>query len=107
MSDKKLTPAEIAEKYPQHEKLLKISDASQAQGEFLDWLINEQKFVLARYETLEPTRSERLVHANPQIDQLLAQFHEIDYEALEAEKRAMIAEFQKHIEQERQPDLDA
>jgi len=36
--------------YPEHEKLSKISDKSQAVGDFLEWLRGEKEIVFAAYE---------------------------------------------------------
>lgn len=37
--------------YPEHEKLAKVKDRSQAIGEFLDWLMNEQGAFLCKHHT--------------------------------------------------------
>lgn len=62
--------------YPEHDKLRKISDRSQACGEFLDWLEEEKGWELPS-------------HSKPA---LLAEFFEIDQERLEDEKQAMLNE---------------
>ncbi len=76
------------ETYPEHEKLQAVQRESEAQGQFLDWLINERRprLVIAEYvgsgDALEPAR--------PKIVELLAEFHGIDLGKIEAEKRALL-----------------
>lgn len=60
--------------YPQHDALAAVADISQAQGEFVDWLVQHG------YADLFGN-----------VTDLLAEFHGIDMAALEAEKRAMLA----------------
>jgi hypothetical protein len=72
------------DQYPEHEKLAKVQDRSQAVGEFLEWLTSEQHYVIAEYEgdTLWPVQRA--------LNSWLAQFFQIDPVALEREKRAML-----------------
>jgi hypothetical protein len=60
--------------YPQHAALAAVQSVSQAQGEFVDWLVERG-------------------HADlyGDVQTLLAEFHGIDLAALEQEKRAMLA----------------
>lgn len=71
--------------YPEHEKLKAVKDRSQACGEFLEWLA-QQEYWLAEYDDdyidLHPIRIP--------ITRLLARFFEIDEEKLEAEKLQML-----------------
>jgi hypothetical protein len=60
--------------YPQHTALLAVANLSQAQGEFVGWLVQHG------YADLFGN-----------VTDLLAEFHGIDMAALEAEKRAMLA----------------
>jgi len=39
--------------YPEHAKLAKVSDKSQAIGEFLEWLTTEQGYTLAKWSDTE------------------------------------------------------
>jgi len=73
--------------YPEHEKLRKVSGNSQAIGEFYDWLEGHGVH-LATYSTL--SGDDRLVMARTNIQDLLAEFYDIDRVALEEEKRAML-----------------
>ena len=73
-------------KYPEHEKLKKVSKASQICGEFLSWLLSDEGgYVLAKYSS-----NDKLWQCNVSIIELLAEFFEIDQDKLEEEKRAML-----------------
>ena len=78
-------------KYQQHEKLNSVKDQSQAIADFLDWLNSEKGIILASYGNNDfdcpwPTAK------GTAKDRLLAEYFEIDLDALESEKRAMLAE---------------
>lgn len=76
-------------KYPEHEKLQKVKDESQAQGEFLEWL-REQGVWLCRMDEdglLYPTYT--------RIEDFLAEYHGIDLKVIEQEKREMLEEFRE------------
>lgn len=60
--------------YPEHDKLIKIADKSQAIGEFMSWLEDEKGFVIS--DTVD----------------LLAEYFEIDLKKIEEEKNTMIEE---------------
>lgn len=77
--------------YPQHEKLRKVSAKSQAIGTFLDWLALEKGWRLSEYRG----RSEHLTPIYYDTQRLLAEFFEIDYDALMAEKDQMLTEMRK------------
>ena len=104
--------------YPEHEKQHAIVAESQAQGEFLDWLTNERGVhLMIRFEGTEPVecgcqdvndgkplpwcrkcegsgrREEQLkrwVPLGTSILSLLAEYHKIDLDKLEAEQRDML-----------------
>jgi hypothetical protein len=112
--------------YPEHEKLTAISDASQAIGEFLDWLSSEKsvhRMVWREWDEEFPCTDHRgwlrlgegrervcgycggagesgvirehhegWVPLPDTVRALLAEYFHIDQDALEAEKRAMLAE---------------
>ena len=88
-----LTPEE---RYPEHTKMLLITDQSQAIGEFLD----RGEYVLAEWVTCpeyhedgdECSQGTHLVPTPRSIDQILAVHFDIDLDKIEAEKRAMLAE---------------
>ena len=77
--------------YPQHEKLNAVKDQSQTIGDFLEWLHSEKGIILTSYSnsnmnwpTPDLTAKERL----------MAEYFEIDLDALEAEKRMMLGMIQ-------------
>lgn len=74
--------------YPEHEKLAAINEQSQSIGEFIDWLAFEKDVILGKQDPDSFTG--RMYPAREPIGNLLAEFFEIDQEALEAEKRAML-----------------
>lgn len=70
--------------YPEHKKLEKVQESSQAVGEFMDWMLNEKKLDLARWNDhgqLEPAYNWQ---------DYLYEFFNIDPSALESEKQRMI-----------------
>lgn len=75
--------------YPEHEKMAAVHEQSQAQGEFLEWLANAKGFVLCERNTLD-WGDDRFVPADQNVERLLAEYHDIDLEKVEAEKRAML-----------------
>jgi hypothetical protein len=70
--------------YPEHEKLAKVSDESQAIGEFLDL----GRWTLCELRQFEERRDPQLVAVD--IQAALAEYFGIDRAALEREKRAML-----------------
>lgn len=84
-------------KYPEHDKLEKIHDQSQAIGEFLDWLGEEKGIFLAQRS---PDRASFefgpaiVMDLTPKIKHI-EEFFEIDPVKLEKEKRQMLKELQK------------
>lgn len=75
--------------YPECEKMAAIREKSQGIGEFLDWL-SERGIILASYYE-EAGLSPR--HTN--IEQLLAEYFNIDLNKVEKEKQAMLAELRE------------
>lgn len=86
--------------WPEHDKLHRVKDRSQAAGEFMTWLA-EQGWYLARPRTEEeerenrhkpwPERTPSVVWNATSMDELLARWLDIDRDALESEKRDMLA----------------
>lgn len=102
--------------YPEHDKLSKISDQSQAIGEFLNWLADVKEVLLAQYAVesricrncdhedphegeecgecgcdRQPVRNpDRIYPYRGRKTKLLAEFFGIDENRLEDEKRAML-----------------
>lgn len=70
--------------YPEHEKLAKVKDKSQAIGEFLNYGL-EDGVLLARYD-----KYDRLYPIHQSTEALLAKYFDIDLVVLEKEKRAML-----------------
>ena len=85
-----LDPAD--ELYPEHAKLKKAQDKSQAIGEFLDWLSNERPkgniFLCERHPTHEV--GDLWMPFNQGSERLLAEYFGIDEAKLEAEKRKIL-----------------
>lgn len=71
--------------YPEHDKLRAVKDQTQAAGEFVEWLRGEG-YVIAQH----PEDRDALYPANTPLEDLLAQWQDIDRDALEREKRAML-----------------
>lgn len=70
---------------PECEKLRQVSDKSNAQGAFLDWLLGEKGFTLARYAD-----SGGLYPVSRNMEELLAEYHGIDLAKVEKERRALL-----------------
>lgn len=89
--------------YPEHEKLRPNQGKSQTIGEFLDWLLNERGVQILKLLPKPEDTTDwgwGIHHYGPvgTIQDLLAEYFDIDQEKLEAEKRAMLAEFSKHAD---------
>ena len=74
-------------KYSEHEKLKAIQEQSQVVGEFLDWLQNEKHPVIAEYQKEDP---QLLYPIYISIEQLLADFFDIDLKKIEIENRQIL-----------------
>lgn len=72
--------------YPEHDKLMAISDISQEIGEFLDFGLEAQGILLAEFEP----EGNRLRMTNRSIPEILAEYFGIDRKEIEREKRAML-----------------
>ncbi len=77
------------EDYPEHIKLARVKDYSQAIGEFLEWLPTKG-YVVAEYFREEVSGKVQLLPAYKTIQDLLAEFFEIDQKKLEEERRHML-----------------
>jgi hypothetical protein len=87
-------PIEAVRIYAEHERLALVSEKSQAIGEFLDWLQQDRKLVLAEW-VKRPHLDEKLIPFYLPVQKLLAEYFEIDLDKLEHEKREMLAELRK------------
>lgn len=79
--------------YPECEKMAKVKDKSQIIGEFIDWIIETQKFIVcvdSGYGGYYPV--------NITIEELLAKFFGIDLNKVEEERRQMLDEIRKKNE---------
>lgn len=74
--------------YPEHEKVQRVREKSQAVGEFLDWIGDRKGWFLAEYPDDSACASK--VYIDDQ--RLLAEFFGIDYDELMAEKDRMLEE---------------
>lgn len=75
--------------YPEHDKLNLVKGESQSIGAFLDWLLNgrEDLIYLAQYDN-----DDKLYQLNFNIQDLLAEYFQIDRKKLESEKLSMLEE---------------
>lgn len=78
----------MASQFPEHSRLAKISDKSQATGEVLDWLLNVKGYHIAEYD--DDGRENVMYDVRRSIPDLLAEFYGIDQDALETEKVEML-----------------
>jgi len=84
------------ESYPECEKMSKVRKQSQLVGEFLDWLMNERGIVLSEYHEGEGRNDEEeLMPISVRIEELLAEFFEIDLKKVEQERRQILKELQE------------
>lgn len=86
---------EVEMTYPEHEKQAKIIDKSQAIGEFLDWLQNEEGITLAHYDD-SYYQGHVLTPVHRSIQGWLARYFGIDLNRLEDEKREMLRLQREH-----------
>lgn len=70
--------------FPEHEKIDKVKDKSQAIGAFLEWLSYTKGYFIAEGD------SDGLHHTGISIQQILAEYFEIDLNLIEREKRKML-----------------
>jgi hypothetical protein len=72
--------------YPEHAKQEAVIEQSQAIGEFLD----TSGFVLAEFREIDGHDEPKLMPVGRSIEQVLAEYFEIDLNKIEAEKRDML-----------------
>lgn len=101
-------------KYPEHVKLGRIKDKSQACGEFLEWLLGEKGYTLGKYHTHtdacwpegESHTERRRICGTPDgvlypepyvLRKLLAEYFDIDEAKLEKEKQAILDEHREVV----------
>ncbi len=83
--------------YPEHEKMKAVSDESQVIGAFLDWIQNEREptLQLCSMRTIFHGADVRFTPTQKSIEQILADYFNINLEKIELEKRAMLEEMRK------------
>lgn len=74
-------------KYPEHAKMIAITNRSQLDGELLEWL-GEAGYTICKYDE----DGHGFFPVNKSIPELLAERYDIDLDKIEAEKRQMIKE---------------
>lgn len=79
-------------KFPQLARIQEVREASQAIGEFLDWL-SEQRIDLAA--VVPGSGHDRWAPITEGSESLLARHFGVDLRAAEAERRAVLADFAK------------
>lgn len=79
--------------YPEHEKLEAIRDQSQIIGEFLEWL-SSQGIHLAKWHS-HATGWDESVPLFMRIEDILAQYFDIDQNRLEDEKQEILDSLRK------------
>lgn len=96
--DIKLSKVRINVKTPECDKAVKIRNKSQSIGEFIEWLRDEKKVILASkmpIEDFEDEEIETLAPAYYNLDSLLAEFFGIDLNKIEKEKRELLEAVRK------------
>ena len=78
--------------YPEHEKLQKIKDQSQAIGEFLEWLRYTKDYRICIYD---PNDYDHYIPVFTSTNDLLAEYFDIDQNKLESEKQEILEELRK------------
>lgn len=77
---------------PNLDKVIEVKDKSQAIGEFIEWCNHEKKWFFCKYlpdrEFPSPVRVD--------IERLLAEFFDIDYDAMNREQAAVLKYVQEH-----------
>lgn len=79
----------IKNTYPEHEKLAAVSAESQVLGEFLE--SDDHPYVLAEWVTFEGYSEPRLMPVQKSIQQILADYFDINLQKIESEKRQMLS----------------
>jgi len=74
---------------PEINKMLMVQPESQAIGQFLEWL-GTKGYAIGKYETVEGYLSEQFVPDLRPINQMLAEYYEIDLTKVDTEQRAIL-----------------
>ena len=84
-----------AEKYPEHQRLKAIAAESQAIGEFLEWLGDQELVVCRREAATALSNWQEYIPTRKPIRQLLADYFGIGQRKIDAEKDAMLCRLQR------------
>ncbi len=88
--------------YPEHERMHKIKDKSQAIGEFLEWLSGQGLFIATHHthnaqlcrdedgDMVCELNEDSIYRHYESIEKILARHFNIDLDKIEAEKQAML-----------------
>jgi len=83
--------------YPECEKMTSVRGSADIVGEFLDWLSNKKEYSICGFYSEEPDEGEyHPIDLN--IEQLLAEFFEIDLNKVEEEKRQILGDIRRKDE---------
>jgi len=80
--------------YPELDKIKKVSEKSQAIGNFLDWL-ESIDYPIAEYKKFDEFEEEQLVTIYLPREQILARYFEIDLDKAEKERVALLEDYRK------------
>ncbi len=80
-------------KTPELDKMTKVQDKSQTIGVFLDWLSNEKELEICTYDDDDEDPAYHSCHET--IEQLLAEYFDIDLVKCENERRKILEGLQK------------
>lgn len=87
MDDKQMEDQEMSE-YPEHDKISGLNGSNQTAGEFLDWIREEKGYDICEFK--EGQWSGRYHAINTSTTKLVAEYFDIDLNAMELEKREML-----------------
>lgn len=82
--------------YPEHDKVKALDGKNNVVGDFIEWL-RDNDYVIAQYGGEEGY--ERLWPVHRSTEDLISEHFEIDRNALEREKRAMLESIRAHNEE--------
>jgi hypothetical protein len=89
---------DLPPKYPEHEKLRAVKHLTQNIHDFLEWLETEKNIGMGEFEADDDEHVGDFYPISARIEDLIAEFFEIDLKVLENEKRAMLDEFREAME---------
>lgn len=81
--------------YPECEKMTNVRPQSDIVGEFLDWMSNKKEYNICEYHEDGPGEAGGYYPINSNIEELLADFFEIDLKKIEEERRQMLDDIRR------------